>query len=120
MSARQKFLVIHMTDPAAAEWDPAIDGPRMDAWLAHREGPDGWQPNGETVAGPDTARRITAHDGEFVVTDGPFPEFKEWFLGVEWIEAESLDEATRLLENHPTARIGRMYVVPTRASVEEG
>ncbi len=46
------------------------------------------------------------------MTDGPFPEFAEWFLGVEWIEAADMEEATRLLAGHSTARIGRMYVVP--------
>ncbi|MFB8188222.1 hypothetical protein ACFC14_02785 [Microbacterium sp. NPDC055988] len=46
------------------------------------------------------------------MTDGPFPEFTEWFLGVEWIEAADMEEATRLLAEHSTARIGRMYVIP--------
>lgn len=114
MTARQKFLVIHMTDPAGAEWDPDIDGARLQRWLELREGPNGWEPNGETVAGPDQARRITAHGGDVVVTDGPFPEFTEWFLGVEWIEAADMDEATRMLAEHSTARIGRMYVIPAR------
>ena len=112
MTARQKFLVIHMTDPAGAEWDQDIDGARLQRWLEFRDGPDGWEANGQTVAGPEQARRITAHGGDLVVTDGPFPEFAEWFLGVEWIEATDIEQATRLLAEHSTARIGRMYVIP--------
>ena len=112
MTARQKFLVIHMTDRAGADGDPDIDGVALQRWLEFRDGPDGWEANGQTVSGPEQARRITAHRGEVVVTDGPFPEFTEWFLGVEWIEAVDIEEATRLLESHSTARIGRMYLVP--------
>ncbi|MFB8188223.1 hypothetical protein ACFC14_02790 [Microbacterium sp. NPDC055988] len=55
MTARQKFLVIHMTDPAGAEWDPETDGARLRRWLEFRDGPDGWSPMARRS--PDPTRR---------------------------------------------------------------
>ncbi|GAA4171344.1 YciI family protein [Gryllotalpicola koreensis] len=109
---RQQFLVLHVTDERAPGWDDAIDRPLMDAWLDHRRGPDGWEPNGFRVGDPATAREIVLRDDTVSVTDGPFPEFKEWFMGVEWIEADDMDQAVELLAKHPTARIGRVMVIP--------
>lgn len=112
VTTRQRFLVLHMSDAAGAPWNPETDEPALQRWLELRDGPEGWPANGDVLRPADTARRITAHGGDVVVTDGPFPEFKEWFLGVEWIDARDIEEATRLLASHPTARIGRLYVVP--------
>jgi hypothetical protein len=111
---KQTFLVLHVTDAAAPEWDAAIDQPLMDAWLAHRAGPEGWQPNGQPVSGRETAREIAVRDGAVVVSDAPFAEFKEWFMGAEWIEADDMDHALAMLAQHPSARIGRLVVIPAR------
>ncbi|WP_344778773.1 YciI family protein [Gryllotalpicola kribbensis] len=112
MWERKRFLVLHLTDAEAPAWSDEIDGPRMDAWLARRAGPEGWEPNGERVSDASTAREIAVRDGVVTVTDGPFPEFKEWFMGAEWIEASDMDEAVAMLSAHPTARIGRVLVIP--------
>lgn len=109
---KQKFLVLHVTDSAAPDWDDAIDQPLMDDWLALRVGPDGWEPNGQPVSGRETAREISVRNGEAIVSDAPFAEFKEWFMGAEWIEADDMEHALAMLAKHPTARIGRLVVIP--------
>jgi len=109
---KQRFLVLHVTDAAAPDWDDAIDQPAMDAWLALRVGPDGWEPNGQRVTDRASARDVSVRDGEVIVSDAPFPEFKEWFMGSEWIEADDMDHAVALLAKHPSARFGRVVIIP--------
>jgi len=111
---KQKFLVLHLTDAAAPDWDDAIDQPAMDAWLALRESPAGWEPNGQPVSGRDTAREIAVRGGETIVNDAPLAELKEWFMGAEWIEADDMDHALAMLAKHPSARIGSLVVIPAR------
>ncbi|MCD1269873.1 hypothetical protein B5M43_013680 [Microbacterium sp. MEC084] len=64
------------------------------------------------MAGPERAKSVVKRDGEVLITDGPFPEFKEWFAGYDLITAESIDEAAALMAAHPTAVAGRMYILP--------
>ncbi|RAY11064.1 hypothetical protein DPM19_32290 [Actinomadura craniellae] len=49
---------------------------------------------GEGLAAPDQARIVRAGGGAPVVTDGPYPETKEFLVGFWVIECESLERAT--------------------------
>jgi hypothetical protein len=112
-----RFLVIHMTDPTAAEWDPAVDSPALQRWID--AGVDsGWEISGSPIADRSTARSVVSRGGELIVTDGPFPEIKEWFAGFDWIEAESLDAAIEIVSTHPSTKVNRLYVVPAAALPE--
>jgi hypothetical protein len=43
----------------------------------------------QVLAGPDLAKIVTSDGTAPVVTDGPFPEFKEWLAGYQIIDVES-------------------------------
>jgi hypothetical protein len=52
---------------------------------------------------PETATTVKAHDGDLLITDGPFAESKE-FLGGFWvIEAPDLDAALALAQEASVA-----------------
>ena len=53
-----------------------------------------------------TARSVRVHDGETVVTDGPFAETKEVLGGYYLIDAGSVDEAVAIAARIPSARVG--------------
>ena len=59
-----------------------------------------------------TATTVTVHDGEPIVTDGPFAETKEALGGYYLIEADSLDEALEWAARIPSARDGSIEVRP--------
>ena len=52
----------------------------------------------------ETATTVRVHDGQTLVTDGPFADTKEIFAGFYLIEADDLDQATELAARIPAAR----------------
>ncbi|QIG40170.1 hypothetical protein G5T42_12330 [Microbacterium sp. 4R-513] len=109
----QQFLVIHMTDSTAPAQLPQDEDRRMlESWA--QEGAEaGTLGSGASVAGRDRAKSVVVRDGRTIVTDGPFPEFKEWFAGYDLVEAESIDDAAAYMAKHPTAVHGRVLILPT-------
>ena len=108
----QQFLVIHMTDSTGSTLPQDEDQRMLEAWA--QEGADaGTLDSGSPVAGPDRAKSVVVRDGQTIVTDGPFPEFKEWFAGYDLLEAESIEEAAAYMAKHPTAVLGRILILPT-------
>ncbi|MEQ8832482.1 MAG: YciI family protein [Alphaproteobacteria bacterium] len=67
---------------------------------------------GEALELPDGAKTVRKRAGRQVVTDGPFSETKEILGGVVIIEAADVDEAARVIGEHPLARIGAIEVRP--------
>ncbi len=53
-----------------------------------------------------TATTVRVNDGETLVTDGPFPEMKEFFGGYYLLEADDLDAALEVAARIPAARMG--------------
>jgi len=84
----------------------------LEAWEEEGVGA-GTVGNGSPVAGADRAKSVVVRGGRTIVTDGPFPEFKEWFAGYDLLEAESIDEAAAYMAKHPTAVLGRVLILPT-------
>lgn len=107
----QQYLVLHMTDAYGSPL-PQDDDRRMLARWADEGTAAGALGTGAPVAGPEQARSVAVRDGRTLVTDGPFPEFKEWFAGYDLIGAASIDEAAALMAKHPTAIAGRLYILP--------
>ena len=105
------YLVIHMTDAQGTALPESEDRQKLDAW-AERGNQEGMLGSGAPVAGPEQAKSVAVRDGELLVTDGPFPEFKEWFAGYDLIEADSIEDAAEYMAEHPTAVAGRMYILP--------
>ena len=54
----------------------------------------------------ETATTVRVHDGQMLVTDGPFADTKEIFAGFYLLEADDLDQATELAARIPAARSG--------------
>lgn len=67
---------------------------------------------GEALELPDGAKTVRNRGGKQTVTDGPFSETKEILGGVVIIEASDVDEAARVIGEHPLARIGAIEVRP--------
>lgn len=110
--ATQQYLVIHLTDAAGATLAEDEDRRMLDAWV--EEGvAAGTVGLGAPVAGRDHAKSVAVRDGRTIVTDGPFPEFKEWFAGYDILEAESIEQAAEYMAKHPTAVLGRILILPT-------
>ena len=61
-----------------------------------------------------TARSVRIRSGKAKAVDGPFAETKEVLGGFNIIEAEDIDEAVRIAEHFPWARIGCIEVRPVR------
>lgn len=59
-----------------------------------------------------TATIVRMRDGKSTVTDGPFIETKEQLAGYFLIEAENQDEANKIAQRVPGARIGTVEVRP--------
>jgi len=108
----QQFLVLHLTDPTGSEIPQEDDRRMLDSWVEEGE-KAGALTLGAPVAGRDQAKSVVVRDGRTIVTDGPFPEFKEWFAGYDILEAESIDEAAAYMAKHPSAVLGRILILPT-------
>jgi hypothetical protein len=64
---------------------------------------------------PDTATVVKAHEGETVITDGPFAEAKEQIGGFWILELADLDEALALAAEASAACMGPVEVRPFQA-----
>lgn len=59
-----------------------------------------------------TGTVVRVRDGEPTVTDGPFMETKEQLAGYFLIDAKDREEAIRIAERVPGARIGTVEIRP--------
>ncbi|HLA09459.1 MAG TPA: YciI family protein [Pyrinomonadaceae bacterium] len=59
-----------------------------------------------------TATSVRVRDGRRLVTDGPFAETREQLGGFYLVEAKDLDEAIRIAERIPPARVGTIEIRP--------
>lgn len=68
----------------------------------------------EALESVRTATTVRVRNGRLSVTDGPFAETKEQLAGFYMIEARDLNEAIRIAEKIPPARVGSIEVRPIR------
>jgi len=54
----------------------------------------------------ETATTVRVHDGDALVTDGPFADTKEVFGGWYVVQAEDIDAAIEIAARCPAARLG--------------
>lgn len=59
-----------------------------------------------------TGTVVRVREGKAIVTDGPFMETKEQLAGYFLIDAENQEEAIKIAERVPGARIGTVEVRP--------
>jgi hypothetical protein len=55
---------------------------------------------------------VRVRDGKPLVTDGPFAETREQLGGFYLIDVPDLDEAIRIAQRHPGARVGAVEIRP--------
>lgn len=73
----------------------------------------------EALQSVRTASTVRVRDGKASITDGPFTETKETLGGFFLIEAADLDEAIRVAERWPSARLGSIEVRPIEEKLRE-
>jgi hypothetical protein len=71
---------------------------------------------GEQLQPAETATTVRVHDGETLLTDGPFVDAKEHLGGFYLVEADDLDAALEIAARIPAARMGG--VIEVRPLVE--
>ena len=59
-----------------------------------------------------TAKSVRVRDGKTQITDGPFAETREQLGGYFLIEAGSYDEAAKIAERMPGAKVGTIEIRP--------
>ena len=106
-------VLIHEA-PGIANALPAKDGAQL--LEAHRSLQKDTKENGSFIAatqlsetGAVTVRHLP---GETIVTDGPFAETRELFIGFYLFEADSLDAAIELAKRIPISGMGSVEVRP--------
>ena len=70
---------------------------------------------GDALQPTSTATTVRVREGKTLTTDGPFAETKEQLGGYYLVEAQDLDEATKLAAGIPGARVGGIEVRPIMA-----
>jgi hypothetical protein len=98
-----KYMLLMMTTdnghPPITEWDPADVQAHIE--FMHTFGQSlvnsGELVEAQGLALPDEARIVTARDGgPAAVTDGPFPESKEFLAGYWIVDVDSLERALEI------------------------
>jgi len=106
----EQFVVVFMND-ASGSTLPQGEEQRMHESWAHGEAAERLRV-GAPIAGAAQAKSVAVRDGRLLITDGPFPEIKEWFAGFAIVEAHSIEDAVDLMAPHPSALLGRIIVAP--------
>jgi hypothetical protein len=82
-------------------------GPATDTWVTQMEGV---RREGGPLRPVRESAVVRVHDGEILVSDGPFAETKEQIAGYDVVECSSLDEAIEVAAKHPMASFGAVEV----------
>jgi hypothetical protein len=69
----------------------------------------------EALADPSLAKRVTAREGQTIVTDGPYAEAKEHLAGFFLLECASMERALEQAARIPEAALGLVEVRPIMA-----
>jgi hypothetical protein len=112
-----KFLMMIYVDEALLQALPEGEfDTMMRGCLAHADElrDEGCVLASQQLEAPATARSFRVRNQRSTVYDGPFAETKEYLAGFNLIEAADLDEAMRIAQSFPWARIGAIEVRPVR------
>ena len=98
-------------------WEQAGEAARRQAMqeavqLTHQINARGQYRTAARLQSVSTATSVRVRDGKRLVTDGPFAETKEQLGGFYLIDVPDLDEAIRIAERHPGARVGTVEIRP--------
>lgn len=105
------ILLIHQGTtpvPGTEAWDALSAGEKGAVYAAYQalnETP-GVTPGAGQMQPPETATTVRVHDGETLITDGPFAEVKEAIGGYCIYEGDDLDAAIEVAARIPAAGMG--------------
>ena len=74
----------------------------------------------EALEPAKTTACVRVRQGKVTVTDGPFIESKEMVAGFYLLEADTLEAATALAAQIPSAALGTIEVRPARQLIVDG
>ena len=106
----EQFVVVFMNDASGSPLPQGEEQRMHESWAIVEAA--GRLRVGAPIAGAAQAKAVAVRDGRVLITDGPFPEFKEWFAGFAIVEADSIDDAVDLMARHPSAVLGQVIVAP--------
>jgi hypothetical protein len=67
---------------------------------------------GEALQGPSSATTLRWKNGKVAISDGPYAETKEQIGGILILEARDLNDAIRLMSEHPGVKAGPFEIRP--------
>ncbi len=105
------LLIIWMGGTPAAPIDEQAVMDEGEAWRVDLEA-RGLQVFGNALEGPETATTIRVHDGETLISDGPFIETKEFIAGIDVVSCADRHQAIALAAANPIARYHAIEVRP--------
>jgi len=73
---------------------------------------------GEALQTVRNAKTLRLRNGRVMITDGPYAETKEQIGGFFSFEARNMDEAVRLVSNHPGLKAGPFEIRPVEDMTE--
>ena len=117
-----KYMLLIYHDEQS--WDGITEEERQQIYTEYRSLRGQLESRGQFVSGSElqpvtTATTVRVRDGKELVTDGPFAETHEQLGGYFLIEAENLDQATRIAAQIPSARTGTVEIRPLAESAAE-
>jgi hypothetical protein len=113
-----KYMILIQSNAQFMErWAALSDEQRERFGHAHLALSAGLAASGELVASeglgdPALAKRVTARDGQVVVSDGPFAEVKEHLAGFMLVDVEDEQRALAIAAQVPDAVWGLVEVRP--------
>ena len=82
--------------------------------VLRKNGPIG----GEALQTVRNAKTLRFRNGKVMITDGPYAETKEQIGGFFSFDAKDMDEAVRLVSNHPGLKAGPFEIRPVEDMTE--
>lgn len=110
-----KYLVLIYIDESLRDTVPQPEADTMMRNCFRKA--DAMQAKGEILMSQQLApvadaKSVRIRDGRITITDGPFAETKEFLAGFNLIEAATPEEALRIAQEFPWAKIGCVEVRP--------
>jgi hypothetical protein len=116
-----KYLILIYSNPKSREvWDGFSRDQRAAGLREYEALHESMVASGELIvsealADPSLARRVTARDGQTIVTDGPYAEAKEHLAGFFLVECANMERALEQAARIPEATLGPVEVRPIMA-----
>ena len=112
-------ILIHHNPNARAIWEGLSRAQRAEGLRAYTALNEDLAASGELIVtealgDPALGKRVTARDGQVMITDGPFAEVKEHLAGFFLVECETLERAIAHAARVPEAAFGLVEVRPVK------